>query len=172
MKSLYSSTMALVFTMVFSASYAQQLHFTSIQRTDGTAFFSLNDKSGQLSFMLDYGSSAGTWKNYGGTIRSTGGSTLLLSTISREDGTAFFSLDNATGQLYYMLDYGSSAGTWKSYGATLAGRSGANYQFTAIQRTDGTAFFAQDAQTGQMYYLLDYGSDPGNWKSYGGVIGE
>lgn len=172
MKSLFPYAIVVAFTLFLNASFAQKLQFNSIERTDGTVFFSLNEDNGQLSYMLDYGDDRGTWKSYGGTIRSSGESSLLLASNEREDGTAFFSMDNATGQLYYMLDYGDDRGTWKSYGGTINGSNGARYQFTANEREDGTAFFGQNATTGQIYYLLDYGSDAGIWKSYGGTIGK
>lgn len=171
MKSLFSCVIVLTFTLVLNASYAQKLQLNAIERTDGTAFFALNGKSGQLSYMLDYGEDRGTWKSYGGTIRSAGESTLLLASSEREDGTAFFSMDNASGQLYYMLDYGDGRGVWKSYGGTIGG-TGTSYDFTANEREEGTAFFAQDAKSGQIYYLLDYGSNAGVWNSYGGTIGQ
>ena len=151
-----------------SLSYAQDLNFQSINREDGTAFFSMNSTSGQVYYMLDYGTGAGTWKSYGKTIVNEKASKLTFSAIQRTDGTAFFALNTSNGQLYYMLDYGTNAGNWKSYGGTIA--ASGIYTFSSINRADGTAFFAMEGKTGQVYYMLDYGSDPGIWNSYGGMV--
>ena len=96
---------------------------------------------------------------------------LAFETIEREDGTAFFAVEKTTGQISYLLDYGSSAGVWKNYGGTIFRDSKKqDLDLNVIQRVDGTAFFCADGTTGQIYYMLDYGSDPGIWKSYGGLI--
>ena len=138
--------------LIFSISnlWAQHLEFESVERTEGTAFFAIDKTSGQISFMLDYGSEAGNWKNYGGIIeRNPQGKNLTFYALKRTDGTAFFCMDGTTGQVYFMLDY---------------------VCFQAATRTDGTAFFAMDGDTGQVYFMLDHGSNAGNWKSYGGTI--
>ena len=159
--------------LIFSISnlWAQHLEFESVERTEGTAFFAIDKTSGQISFMLDYGSEAGNWKNYGGIIeRNPQGKNLTFYALKRTDGTAFFCMDGTTGQVYFMLDYGSDAGNWKSYGGTLPSSCKGYVCFHASTRTDGTAFFAMDGDTGQVYFMLDHGSNAGNWKSYGGTI--
>lgn len=161
----------LFFVFSISSISAQILEFESVERTDGTAFFAIDKTSGQISYMLDYGSNAGIWKNYGGTIsRDSKMQNLSFYVLERYDGSAFFAMDGSTGQVYYMLDYGSNAGTWKSYGGILPETANGNTRFQAASRTDGTAFFSMDASSGQVYYMLDYGSNAGIWKSYGGTI--
>ncbi|PHR50082.1 MAG: hypothetical protein COA32_02810 [Fluviicola sp.] len=175
MKTTKKLKLILCLFFIFSISNlsAQQLEFESIERADGTAFFAIDKATGQISFMLDYGSNAGNWKNYGKTIdRNSQEKNLALYTIQRTDGTAFFAMDGATGQVYFMLDYGSNAGNWKSYGGVLPKSENSFVSFQASSRTDGTAFFAMDGNTGQIYFMLDYGSNAGNWKSYGGTVPE
>ena len=163
-------TLLTLFFLISSVAAAQNLAAKSLERTDGTAFFTLDKRTGQLYYMLDYGSNAGNWKSYGGLIRETGSNTLEFQAIERVDGSAFFAMDATTGQVYFMLDYGSNAGNWKSYGGTVPKVSNSKLTFQATSRTDGTAFFAIDSDNGQTYYMLDYGSNAGNWKSYGGIV--
>lgn len=148
------------------------LVFDSNEREDGTAFFSMDIHSGQVYYMLDYGSNSGNWKAYGGTITGASGANYSFVANERTDGTAFFAMNNATGQVYYMLDYGSASGTWKSYGGIVPNTGKTEYSFEANERADGTAFFCQDHATGQVYFMLDYGSNSGNWKAYGGTTGK
>ncbi|MBS9464104.1 hypothetical protein KIM67_16905 [Flagellimonas sp. 389] len=158
---------------IFSVSNlsAQRLEFESVERRDGTAFFAIDKTTGQISFMLDHGSQAGNWKNYGGTIkRNPSAKNLTFYTLKRSEGTAFFGMDGSTGQVYYMLDYGSNAGNWESYGGTLPSSGKGHVRFQAATRDEGSAFYAMDGDTGQVYFMLDYGSNAGNWKSYGGTI--
>lgn len=149
---------------------AQDLVFQSSQRTDGVAFFAIDKVTGQLSYMRDYGSSAGIWKKYGKTARASGKSNLAFQSIDRKEGAAFFVMDASTGQIYFMLDYGSNSGNWKKYGGLLPSSSSSDFGFRVASRDQGTAFFAMNKLTGQIYYMLDYGSSGGKWKSYGGVI--
>lgn len=160
----------LFFIFSISSLSAQNLGFESVERADGTAFFSIDKTTGQISYMLDYGSTAGVWKNYGGKItRSSQEKNLSFYAIDRTEGAAFFSMDGATGQVYFMLDYGTEAGVWKNYGGVVPA-TGAHLSFQASTRPKGTAFFAMNNSTGQVYFMLDFGSDAGNWKSYGGTI--
>jgi len=169
MKNLFSISLLLVTLISGPIANAQKFAGQSVERTDGTAFFTVNRSNGQLAFMLDYGSNAGIWKNYGGTIRESGKNSLSFHATERTDGSAFFAMDE-TGQMYFMLDYGSNAGVWKSYGGLVPGAGERHFEFEVEERTDGTAFFAIDTEDGQLYFLLDYGSNAGNWKAYGGTI--
>jgi hypothetical protein len=76
--------------------------------------------SGQVSYLLDYGSNPGVWRNFRGVIpRVSKKQDLEFNVIQRVDSTAFFCVDFSKGQIYYMLDYGSNAGTWESYGGLI-----------------------------------------------------
>ena len=164
-------TFILFFIFSISSLSAQQLEFESVERKDGTAFFSIEKTTGQISYMLDYGENAGIWKNYGGIITKTPQEKKLsFYVIERREGTAFFCMDGMTGQVYFMLDYGSTAGDWKSYGGILPTAGNIYVSFQAATRIDGTAFFTMNGTTGQVYFMLDYGTNAGNWKSYGGTI--
>ena len=94
---------------------------------------------------------------------------LQFSTVARQAGTAFFSLNSDNGQVYYMLDYGPNAGTWKAFGKTIE-NTAQLYAFAVTNRGEGTAFFAQNKNTGQIYYMLDYGDNAGNWTIYGNTV--
>lgn len=155
---------------IVSSVSAQNLEFESVERRDGTAFFAIDKSSGQISYMLDYGSEAGVWRNYGNAIRESGEDNLMFYTLERNEGTAFFALESITGQVFFMMDYGSDAGNWKKYGNTLPAEG--YYEFQAATRPDGTVFFAMDGETGQVYFMVDYGSNAGNWEKYGGVLPE
>lgn len=160
-----------ILCIITSTGLAQaKLKFESTERENGTAFFAMDQNTGQVSFMLDYGSNSGVWKSYGSVIEGNKG-ILNFAVTERTDGTAFFAMDNTTGKVYYMLDYGSNPGKWKSYGGTIPGeKSNSEYNFSIAERESGTAFFAINGQTGQVYFMLDYGSDSGKWKAYGGKL--
>jgi hypothetical protein len=156
-----------VFLLMQTHSFSQKFEFGCIARTNGSAFFAISKATGQLSFMLDHGQSAAKWKKYGGLIRTTGEANFSFYVQSRTDGTAFFALDGATGQFFYMLDYGSNAGKWKEYGTPVPKKGDGKLILKGEARKEGNAFFAIDGQTGQLYFMLDYGSNAGKWKEYG-----
>jgi hypothetical protein len=170
-----TTILLLIIAIQFNGTFVSaqtNLVFDSNERTDGTAFFSMDIHSGQVYYMLDYGSNSGNWKAYGGTISGASGASYSFVANERTDGTAFFAMNNATGQVYYMLDYGSASGSWKSYGGIVPNKTKTEYSFEANERTDGTAFFCQDHATGQVYFMLDYGSNSGSWKAFGGTAGK
>lgn len=163
----------LVFFMTISLSLFSQegaYEFSSSEREDGSAFFSLNKKYGQLYYMLDYGVDAGKWIKFGNMIAETGDKNFEFNANERYEGSAFYALESKTGQLYYMLDHGDDAGKWKIYGNTISQTADKNFQFSATERKAGTAFFAIDSKSGKLYFMLDYGDNAGYWKSYGGEI--
>jgi hypothetical protein len=96
-------------------------------------------------------------------------SNLQFASNERKDGTAFFSMNGNTGQVYFMLDHGENAGTWKAYGSEIPDLDG-EFLFVASERENGTAFFAMNYLSGQVYFMLDYGDNAGKWKNYGGTI--
>ncbi|HLP11445.1 MAG TPA: hypothetical protein VK177_05875 [Flavobacteriales bacterium] len=171
MKTIIKQSLILTLLFTFAAPVYSQtnLQFASNEREDGTAFFSLDGNTGQVYFMLDYGTNAGNWKAYGTGIADLNGG-FLFSVSERKDGTAFFAMNRLSGQVYFMLDYGDYAGTWKSYGGNIPSKSRDGYTFDANERSDGTAFFSQDKSSGQTYYMLDYGDNAGIWKAFGQSI--
>jgi hypothetical protein len=160
---LFIATLVLILTPAFS----QKFEFGSVPRTNGSAFFAISKATGQLSFMLDHGQSAAKWKKYGAVIRNAGDANLSFYVQARPDGSAFFALDGATGQFYFMLDYGSNAGKWRNYGSPVPKKGDGLLVLSGEGRKDGNAFFALDSNTGQLYFMLDYGSSAGTWKVYG-----
>jgi hypothetical protein len=74
--------------------------------------------------------------------------------------------------VYYMLDYGNNAGKWSKYGNAIQANGTTTLTFAAHDRIDGTAFFSQDMSTGQVYFMLDYGNNAGNWRAFGGTVGK
>jgi hypothetical protein len=153
--------------IILTPAFSQKFEFGSVPRTNGSAFFALNKSTGQLSFMLDHGQTAAKWKKYGAVIRNAGEANLSFYVQSRTDGSAFFALDGTTGQFYFMLDFGSMAGKWKNYGTAVPKKGDGMLVLSGEGRNDGNAFFALDSNTGQMYFMLDYGSTAGTWKVYG-----
>jgi hypothetical protein len=161
----------LAFLSISFSSKAQRLEFSANWRPAGTAFFSMNSSNGQLRYMLDYGDDRGKWKEYGNTLETTKEQYLFAAT-TRSMGTAFFALNKTTGQMFYMLDYEVNAGKWLKYGGTISGKANAVYTFKVNDRGIGSAFFCQDVSSGQVYYMLDYGTDPGVWAPFGTGIGK
>lgn len=172
MKTLKLFFVAVFFLVITAGTYAQDgvYAFSSTERTDGSAFFSFNKKYGQVYYMLDYGIDAGKWIRFGDMIAETGDKVLEFTANERAEGTAFYALDSKTGQLYYMLDHGDDSGKWKIYGNSISQTSDKSFQFSATERSSGTAFFAIDSKSGKLYFLLDYGTNAGYWKNYGGEI--
>ena len=162
----------IILVTTFSGLYAQSYAFESTEREDGTAFFALHKNTGQLSYMLDHYQDAGVWKTYGGIVPKVTTNELEFYVHWREEGTAFFALDNKTGQLYFMLDYADKAGIWQAYGGVIIRENKNKLSFQASSRENGCAFFAMDEYTGQVYYMLDHGDKAGVWASYGNFIGE
>jgi hypothetical protein len=174
MKKLEILSMLLCFMLATASSSlsAQSYAFESTEREDGTAFFALNKSTGQLSYMLDHYEDAGVWKNYGGLVPKVTANELAFYVHWREEGTAFFAMDNKTGQLYFMLDYADNAGEWAVYGNIIIRENKNKLSLQASSREKGCAFFAMDEYTGQVYYMLDHSDNAGVWTSYGQFIGE
>lgn len=150
------------------AAFAQPLGFSASERENGSAFFSLDSRTGQLQYMLDYGEGNGVWRKYGSPIGALAGGFFLFDSKERENGSAFFAMETFSGQLYYMLDYGDQPGVWNKYGGPI-GKSG--YNFRTTERPDrGSAFFAVENGSGQLYYMLDYGDSAGIWQKFGGTL--
>ncbi len=144
--------------------------YSTLTREEGSAFFALDGSSGQLYFMNDYGTEAGIWKPYGGVIRLGGRNNLQFATIAYKVGSAFYALEAATGQLWYMNDYGDQAAVWKTYGKPIRAEGRETQQLQAEDEGDGTKITSLDASSGQVYYMFDYGSNSGTWLKYGTSI--
>lgn len=96
----------------------------------------------------------------------------IFDVNQRPGGAAFYSMDSNTGALSYMLDFGDNAGKWANYGNTIKDPGGAPLLFKAINSEQGVTIYSMDSQTGQLYYLADYGDDAGQWMVFGGKIRE
>lgn len=153
-------------TKAANKSTATQVFQTKL-RADGTAFYAMNSKTGQLSFMLDYGEKRGIWQNFGSTIKSSGGNPMGFAVVERPGATSFYALDSQTGQLYYTNDDNSGTSTWTKYGNTIRPNGLSLLQFNAQGRFEGSSFFAFDSYSGQMYYMNDFAEGAGVWKKYG-----
>ncbi len=163
-------SMALLSGVAFSQ---QSFHFKMVDAGEsGNGYYSLNEKTGQVYFMWDAGSNAGKWKSYGSPIDSTGSKSFEFQMTYRgSNGTGFFALDMKTGQVYYMWDFGSNAGKWRSYGSPIDATGKGDFRFSFTDRGDnGNGFFAIDSKSCQLYYMWDFGSNAGKWRSYGNII--
>ncbi len=133
----------------------------------GTAFYTIDNKTGQLSYMLDVGQQPGVWLNYGKPYRENGVSALHFKAIERGDstGTSFYILNDKTGQLSYMSDFGLKAGNWVGYGKPLEKIT--ITVFEAQITPTGTVFYAYDGKAKQMHFMQDFGGRAGIWQAYG-----
>ena len=133
---------------------------------DGTAFYTVDARSGQLSYMLDYGEEAGAWKRFGNPYRKGANGGLYLDASERlGNGTSFYLLDKSTGQLNYMLDYGPGAGTWTSFGNPIGTKNVSDFE--ANLSAAGTIFYAYDGIAKKLYFMRDFGEQAGQWIQYG-----
>jgi len=144
--------------------------FDATQRPGGTAFYSLNGTTGQLSYMLDFGKDAGKWTNYGNLIRESGGNPLLLAVEETDQSAAFYAMDGGTGQVYYMQDTGDNAGKWTKFGGRIRQNALNMLQFEANFRNNATTFYAYDTFTHQTYYMNDTGDNAGKWNKFGSPV--
>ena len=150
-----------------TASKSLGFQFDATQRPGGTAFYSLNGATGQLSYMLDFGDTAGKWSNYGNIVREAGGNPLLLAVEETDQSAAFYTMDSGTGQVYYMLDSGEKAGQWIKFGGMIRQNALNMLQFEANFRNNATTFYAYDTFTHQTYYMNDSGDNAGKWAKFG-----
>ena len=151
------------------ASLAQFVNNTSFEvnfKGAGTAFYTIDNK-GQLSYMLDVGLQSGLWLSYGTPYRESGVSALHFKATERGDstGTSFYILDDKTGQLNYMSDFGLEAGNWASYGEPLEKITIS--EFEAQVTATGMVFYVYDGQAKQMHFMQDFGEEAGVWVAYG-----
>ena len=162
--------MCFLFAVNPAESNAQLIGNTSLEtnfKGDGTAFYTINGNTGQLSYLLDYGQSAGTWLKYGNKFREQGTSALHFKAIERGDstGTTFYILDSKTGQLNFMSDYGMTAGGWASFGNPLEDIK--LTEFEAQITATGMIFYVYDGMAKQMYFMQDFGEKVGAWLPFG-----
>lgn len=160
----------ILFTFSPQESTAQFINNASFEanfKGAGTAFYTIDNKTGQLSYMLDVGQQSGLWLNYGTPYRKSGISALHFKAIERGDstGTSFYILDDKTGQLNYMSDFGLEAGNWASYGKPL--KKITISEFEAQVTATGMAFYVYDSKAKQMHFMQDFGAQAGVWLAYG-----
>lgn len=132
---------------------------------NGTGFYTVDNQTGQLSYMVDYGEDAGNWRMYGNKYRETGTSKLHFKAVERSLGSSFYILNGGTGQLSFMLDYGPGAGSWAGFGNPL--RNVTVTEFESNATADGMIFYVYDGIEKQMHFMQDFGEKAGAWQSYG-----
>lgn len=88
----------------------------------------------------------------------------------RAGGAAFYSMNSNTGEISYMLDFGEKPGEWTNYGTALKEPGGSPLLLKVVESANGVIFYAMDGATGQLYYMLDHGNNPGQWAKFGGMI--
>ncbi len=148
------------------AATSTDFQFEVGQRIGGTAFYSMNTYTGEVSYMVDFGEEAGKWFNYGNAIQ-TGGSKLILEAVETPEGVIFYAMDSGTGQLYYMTDHGEDPAVWYKFGGMIR-QNGLNMlQFNLNDSPSGRTFYAYDSFTHQTYFLNIYGDNAGKWQKYG-----
>jgi hypothetical protein len=152
-----------------SATSTSNFIFKSNLRADGTSFYAMDSKNGQLYFMLDYGDTRANWKPYGNKLGASAAG-LQFDVLERPGAVTFYALDGRTGQLYFADDDSETGGNWKKYGDTLRENGVSMLQFDASGRLEGNSFYAFDALSGQMYFMNDFGDDAGKWAPYGNVL--
>ena len=176
MKMIKYSICALMLIFVVSACNSQSKAanqtnssqvFQTKLRADGTAFYAMNSKTGQLSFMLDYGEKRGVWRQFGPTIQPNVGNPMGFGVVERPGATSFYAMDSQTGQIYYTNDDNSGESTWQKYGNTIRSNGLSPLQLSVQGRFGGNSFFALDTYSGQMYYMNDFEEGAGVWKKYG-----
>jgi hypothetical protein len=95
---------------------------------------------------------------------------MIFKSNLRVDGTAFYSMDSQTGQVYYMLDFGDNRGKWLPFGGLIAPQKTGNLLFDVVERAANASFYALDARTGQLFYTNDDQNSAGKWLPYGDPI--
>jgi len=137
-------------------------------RQGGSAFYSMNSRTGEVSYMLDFGENAGKWTNYGATLERPVANPLLFKALETPKGVAIYAMDGATGQLYYMLDHGNNPGQWAKFGGMIRQNALNMLQLEVVDRGNGnTSFYAYDSFTHQTYFMNLAGENAGNWGKYG-----
>jgi len=133
----------------------------------GTGFYTIDSKTGQLSYMVDYGEGAGTWQRFGNKYRENGTSQLHFKAVERGGnfGTSFYILNGGTGQVSFMLDYGEGAGTWTGFGNPLRNVTVTEFETNFSQ--SGMIFYVYDGVAKKMHFMQDFGETAGAWQSYG-----
>lgn len=167
---LFAFATGILFAFNPQTSIAQFVNSTSFEanfKGNGTAFYTIDSKTGQLSYMLDFGQKPGSWLKFGDTYRKNGVSPLHFKAIERGDstGTSFFILDGKTGQVNFMSDFGQTAGKWASYGKPL--KNITITEFEAQLSYSGMVFYVYDGMAKQMHFMQDFGDQAGIWLPYG-----
>jgi hypothetical protein len=172
MGSFWKTFLFLLCFLVSTAAFSQKGNFRYLTKSsgDGSTFYSLNGTNGQLYYMHDFGTEAGTWKKYGSLLRDSGINNLGFAQVTFKNGTAFYAFEANTGQMHFMLDFGPTPGKWTKYGGIIRMAGDNTFQFSAEPNGDGTKFTAMDGNSGQVYYMFDMGASDGVWKPYGGML--
>lgn len=144
--------------------------YATLNDSIATTFYALDGSTGQLRYMNDNGEFAGVWRLYGGPLREKGSNNLQFAALKYHYGRAFYAVESTTGQLHFMLDFGDASGLWVPYGAPARLMGNESIQFSVEHVGNGAKFTAIDANTGQVFYMFDYGDEAGKWRTYGEII--
>jgi hypothetical protein len=172
MRSFLNFSLLMLGLLISTMAFSQKGNFRYLTKSsnDGSTFYALNGMTGQLYYMHDFGTEAGTWKKYGSAMRASTINNLGFAQVSFKNGTAFYALETNIGQMHFMLDFGPTPGKWTKYGGSIRMAGDNTLQFSAEPSGEGTKFTALDGTTGQVYYMFDMGTEDGVWKKYGGVL--
>lgn len=160
-------TAASCFQSTLDLAPKEAFEYHSSTRVDGNAFYAFEHAKGQIHYMLDYGDAKGVWQPYGPQMTGHSDVALQFDVVERPGAASYYLLHPNTGQLYYTVEGANASGTWEMYGGKISTRGNASLQFDAEARTEGNSFYALDTNTGQMYFMNDYGPEAGRWSTYG-----
>lgn len=161
---------ALLCVAQHSLAQSTTYRYATLNDSIATTFYALDGSTGQLRYMNDNGEYAGVWRSYGNPLREKGSNSLQFAALKYDNGRAFYAVESSTGQLYYLLDFGNASGVWLPYGTPARFPGAESIQFAVEHIGNGAKFTGIDANTGQVYFMFDFGDEAGRWHTYGEII--
>jgi len=95
------------------------LEFDVVERPGAASYYLLHPKTGQLYFTVEGANASGAWETYGDKISSNSKGSFEFDAQGRIEGNSFYAFDTKSGQMYFMNDFGETAGKWMTYGTEL-----------------------------------------------------
>lgn len=176
MKSIYFFLSSLLITSVscFQGSSDikpdQDFEYHTSIRNDGTAFYAFEHAKGQIHYMLDYGDTKGVWQTYGPQMSNLSDVGLQFDVVERAGAASYYLLHPKTGQLYFTVEGVNATDSWQTYGDKISANGRGSLEFDAQGRFEGNSFYALDTESGQMFYMNDFGPEAGQWLTYGSEL--